>query len=130
MSNLKALILGTGGAAKAVEAVFIYSNLSYKTVSRTDKGDFTYKDLESNPELVEEYKLIVNTTPLGMSPHIDKSPQLPYDALGANHFLYDLIYNPAETLFLKLGKKKGANIKNGHEMLVLQAEKSWEIWNS
>ena len=127
---LKALVLGTGGASKAVEAVFSDNDIDYKTVSRTEKGDFTYEDFESNSNLMEEYKLIVNTTPLGMSPHTNKSPQLPYSALSESHYLYDLIYNPTETLFLKLGKEKGAHIKNGHEMLVLQAEKSWEIWNS
>jgi len=127
--QLKALILGTGGASRAVKAVFNDLDIPFLLVSRSDKGDLSYDDLGQKAHLLEEYRLLVNTTPLGMSPKFDESPRLPYDRITSDHFLYDLIYNPPETRFLKLGIEKGAKIKNGHEMLVLQAEKSWEIWN-
>ncbi|MDZ7608707.1 MAG: shikimate dehydrogenase [Cyclobacteriaceae bacterium] len=126
-----ALILGIGGAAKAVLAVLDDLGISYLKVSRdSNKGDLTYDDLKKESEIFDEYPLIINTTPLGMSPNIDSFPDLNYHALGSNHYLYDLIYNPPETAFLKAGSKNGAQTKNGHEMLILQAEKSWEIWNS
>ena len=126
-----ALILGVGGAAKAVIAVLKDLGISYLKVSReSHKGDLTYKDLKNEPDILEDNHLIINTTPLGMSPNIDGLPDIPYHVLGSTHFLYDLIYNPPETAFMKAGSKYGAHTKNGYEMLVLQAEKSWEIWNS
>lgn len=130
MSNVSALVLGTGGASRAVKAVLEDCNISYKTVSRDNaKGDFIYYDLMEKPEIVSSRTLIINTTPLGMYPLVNEAPQLPFYRLNPDYYLYDLIYNPEETLFLKKGKEVGANVKNGMEMLILQAEKSWEIWN-
>lgn len=123
----KALVLGTGGAAKAVWYVLKTLGISFLRVSRS-KGDLSYEEV--NSEVIGTHQLIVNTTPLGMSPKIDGYPQLPYEALTDEHILYDLVYNPAKTLFLKKGEEQGASIKNGHDMLRLQAERSWEIWNS
>lgn len=124
-----ALILGNGGAAEAVKFVFDKLNISYKIVSRKihDGSDLTYDDL--NKTIIEANKLIVNTTPLGSFPNKEESPQIPYDFLTSQHFLYDLVYNPEKTLFLQKGERQGASIKNGYEMLVLQAEESWRIWN-
>jgi shikimate dehydrogenase len=128
--KLKALVLGIGGAAKAVIATLQDLQIPFLRISRSSaKGDMTYKDLADREGLLETHQLIINTTPLGMSPNTDTMPELNYDALGKHHYLYDLIYNPAETRFLFEGKKHGAQIKNGLEMLELQAEKSWEIWN-
>lgn len=124
----KALILGTGGASKAIE--FGLKSLKLKTlkVSRTGKGGaIKYEDL--TPEMIKEYNVIVNCTPCGMFPHSDECPKLPYDAMDSHTLLYDLIYNPDETLFLNKGKEKGAVVKNGLEMLLLQAFASWEFWN-
>lgn len=127
----KALVLGTGGASKAVIAALQDLNISYQYVSRTaDQFAVSYQDLQSKNAILQEHQLIINTTPLGTSPNIDEAPPIPYEALSNQHFLYDLVYNPAETLFIKLGKEKGAKTKNGLEMLELQAEKAWEIWNS
>ncbi|MGK7394501.1 MAG: shikimate dehydrogenase family protein [Candidatus Cyclobacteriaceae bacterium M3_2C_046] len=127
----KALVLGTGGAAKAVKAALQSLNIPFLSVSRDEqKGDLSYAQLSQSASLLKEYTLIINTTPLGMSPHVQQFPAIPYDNLNQQHFLYDLIYNPAETMFLKKGKAHQANIKNGLEMLEVQAEKSWEIWNS
>ena len=125
----KALILGTGGASKAVNYALHQLGLATVFVSRTQKdGTIQYENI--TPELLKEYEVIVNCTPCGMSPHFDECPALPYDALSSNNLLYDLIYNPDETLFLKNGRKQGAVTKNGLEMLLLQAEAGWEIWNS
>ena len=130
VTSVNALILGTGGASKAVKAVLEDCNILFKTISRTrGKGDYTYYDLTEEQDIVIEHTLIINTTPLGMYPHVNEAPYLPYDLLNENYYLYDLIYNPGETLFLSKGIENGANIKNGMEMLILQAEKSWEIWN-
>ena len=93
-----------------------------------DNGDFTYQDLTA--DIIESNTLIINCSPVGTYPNIAECPEIPYEALSSQHLLYDLIYNPEETLFLKKGKEKGATIKNGYEMLVLQAEKNWEIWQS
>lgn len=120
-----ALILGDGGAAKAVKFVLDKLNIPFKTVTR--KGDFTYSDL--NSEIIQNHQIIVNCTPVGTFPNTENAPEIPYEFLSEKHLLYDLIYNPEKTKFLELGEKNGAKIKNGHEMLVLQAEKSWEIWN-
>lgn len=126
----QALVLGTGGASKAVEWVLDQLGIVYRLVSRAprpDTGDLGYDDLDAG--LVACYTLIVNTTPVGMYPKVDDCPPLPYEALGPRHYLYDLIYNPDRTLFLKRGEARGAVVENGHEMLVLQAEESWRIWN-
>lgn len=126
-----ALILGSGGASKAVSAALNDQDISSKVVSRSDDaGDITYRELNHAPKLLGKYKLIINTTPLGMYPAIEEAPEVPYAEVNDSHWFYDLVYNPEETLFLKKGKEQGANIKNGLEMLHLQAEKSWEIWNS
>jgi shikimate dehydrogenase len=90
-------------------------------------GQLTYDEL--SPDLIAEYSLIINTTPLGMHPNQAEAPALPYAALTPNHYLYDLVYNPGKTLFLQKGEERGAAIKNGYDMLVLQAEESWKIWN-
>ncbi|MFA5619708.1 MAG: shikimate dehydrogenase [Weeksellaceae bacterium] len=122
----KALILGDGGAAKAVKFVLEKLKIPYQTVSRN--GSLRYSEL--NAAHIENHLLIINCTPVGTFPNIDESPEIPYEALTDMHLLYDLIYNPEKTQFLQFGEEKGAEIKNGYEMLVLQAEKSWEIWNS
>jgi shikimate dehydrogenase len=125
----KALVLGNGGAAKAVKYVLEQMDISYISVTRKpEPGTKLYKDITKRH--IHEHKLIINTTPLGTSPKTDECPDIPYDAIGNEHLLYDLIYNPEITLFLKKGLEKNATIKNGYEMLVLQAEKSWEIWDS
>lgn len=127
--NKKALVLGTGGASKAVKAALNSLNISFKMVSRTGTGEIlNYADLTK--EVIEEHQLIINTSPLGMHPKTDTCPDLPYEALTKEHYLFDLVYNPETTLFMQKGLDKGAKAKNGLEMLILQAEKAWEIWNS
>lgn len=126
----KALVLGTGGASKAIKQVLQDLSISFKVVSRKADFDFTYKELNGKPEILDDYHLIINTTPLGTYPKVEETPDLPYEAITENHFLYDLVYNPAETAFMKAGKVLGAKAINGLEMLVGQAEKSWEIWNT
>jgi shikimate dehydrogenase len=128
--GFSALIFGNGGAAKAVKAVFTSIGIPYQTVSRSESSDsITYEELrESN--LIEKNKLLINTTPVGMVPNIDQHINIPFSQIDKFHFLFDLIYNPNETQFLSKGKRRGAQIKNGLEMLELQAEKSWEIWTS
>lgn len=127
--HTSALVLGNGGAAKAVFYVLQKLHIPYHIVSRSkDNGDFTYHDLTA--DIIESNTLIINCSPVGTYPNIAECPEIPYEALSSQHLLYDLIYNPEETLFLKKGKEKGATIKNGYEMLVLQAEKNWEIWQS
>ena len=125
----KALVLGTGGASKAI--IFSLKSLGIETltVSRYERhGCVRYEDI--TPEMIKEYNVIVNCTPCGMYPHADECPNLPYDAMDNHTLLYDLIYNPDETLFLKKGKAQGATVKNGLEMLLLQAFASWNFWNS
>lgn len=125
----KALVLGTGGASKAVEYGLRKLGLETIKVSRNEKDNtITYGQVTS--ELLSEYKVIVNCTPCGMAPHFDECPNLPYDSIDDSFLLYDLIYNPEETLFLRKGKEKDATVKNGLEMLLLQAEEGWNIWNS
>jgi shikimate dehydrogenase len=127
-SHKNALILGTGGAAKAVEFVFMKLGISYRYVSRYPSvKNLSYEQL--TPHVMEQNTLIVNTTPLGMYPKVTEAPPLPYHLLTSKHFLFDLIYNPAKTLFLKKGEEHGASIENGYDMLVYQAEESWKIWN-
>ena len=126
----RALVLGTGGASKAVEWVLEKLGLDYRMVSRQPRPgtrDLRYEQV--NSDLLGEYTLIVNTTPLGMYPKTATCPPLPYEALTPRHYLFDLIYNPERTLFLQKGEERGAVVENGHEMLVLQAEESWRIWN-
>ncbi len=127
----KALILGTGGASQAVKAVLKDLQMAITMVSRT-AGDnvVSYRELEGKPDLLAESTLIVNTTPLGMHPNTNSFPALDYNLISSQHYLYDLVYNPEVTEFMKLGLHQQAKVKNGYEMLVLQAEKSWEIWNS
>jgi len=125
----RALVLGTGGAAKAVCVGLDMLDVEVQLVSRTARpGVLTYADL--TPEIIAEHKVIVNTTPLGMYPHVDKAPDIPYDCLGPEHLCYDLLYNPDVTMFMKKSRARGAEVKNGLEMLLLQAFLSWEIWNS
>ena len=126
-----ALILGTGGAAKAVEYVIKKLGLHYRYVSRKPRAgseDLGYEQID--PSLLGTYTLIINTSPLGMHPNVDECPLIPYGALTPRHYLYDLVYNPAKTLFLRNGEAAGAVVENGHEMLIIQAEESWRIWNS
>jgi shikimate dehydrogenase len=125
--QIQALILGTGGAAKAVAYVLQKNGIKYVQVSRNPAfGKLTYAQI--NPETIATYSLIINCTPLGMFPLINESPNIPYQLLTPNHIAYDLIYLPVETQFLQRCKQQGAATKNGLEMLHLQAEKSWEIW--
>jgi len=125
----KALILGTGGASKAVAFVFGELGIKYKHVSRDPgKNQLGYVDL--NEKILKKHTIIVNSTPLGTYPNIDGKPDIPYEMLSAKHVLFDLIYNPEKTIFLQKGEKQGATISNGLRMLELQAEKSWRIWNS
>lgn len=127
----KALVLGTGGASKAVVAALKDLGLHYKYVSRTaSENAYSYQQLKATPDIMREHLLVINTTPLGTSPNVDAAPDIPYEMVTDQHYFYDLVYNPAETLFLKEGKMQGAKIKNGLQMLELQAEKAWEIWNS
>lgn len=127
--HTKALILGTGGASKAVVYAFDKMKIQTKYVSRNASEDkLTYSNLTK--EILGEYTIIVNCTPVGTYPNTSESPEIPYKYITEKHLLYDLIYNPEITQFLKKGKEQGAAIKNGLEMLELQAEKSWEIWNS
>jgi shikimate dehydrogenase len=141
-----ALILGTGGAAKAVEYVLRKLGIAYRLVSRNPRpgvrlgsagssgqlGDepsdlLSYEEVDD--AVLSEHTLIINTTPLGMSPRLSECPLLPYGAVTPRHYLFDLVYNPARTLFLENGKRQGAVTENGYEMLVIQAEESWRIWN-
>lgn len=127
--HTKALILGTGGASKAVYHGLANLGIRSTFVSRTKKSDniLTYNEL--TPEIMQGHTVIVNTTPLGMYPKVDFCPDIPYDQLTPNHLLYDLLYNPSETLFMKKGMERGATVKNGLEMLLLQAFAAWEIWH-
>lgn len=125
----QALILGTGGAAKAVQLALKQLGILYKTVSRkSGEGFIGYNDLDA--KLFQNHLLVINTSPVGMYPAVNEAPQIPYEAITGQHLLFDLIYNPEKTLFLQKGEEQGATIVNGYEMLVLQAEESWRIWNS
>ncbi|MBC7747157.1 MAG: shikimate dehydrogenase [Methylotenera sp.] len=126
--SLKALILGTGGAAKAVEGALKTLKIEYQYVSRQKDGILSYAQLTK--EVIEDHKLIINTSPLGMSPKTDTFPDIDYSFIGQGHFLFDLVYNPEVTLFMQKGIDQGASVKNGLEMLHLQAEEAWKIWNS
>jgi shikimate dehydrogenase len=126
--GIKALVLGNGGAAKAVCVVLEDMGIAYKLVSRRASDD-TINYRKAN-ELLAETKLIINCTPLGTYPNVTSFPDLDYENIGNGHFCFDLVYNPSETKFLQKSKSNGANTINGYDMLVYQAEKSWEIWNS
>jgi len=125
----RALILGTGGAAKAVAYVMKKIGLDVLFVSRSPSGDNEISYNECNENAVRWHRLIVNTTPVGTMPHILEAPSISYEGITESHLLYDLIYNPAKTKFLLEAEKRGASIQNGLSMLKIQAEKSWDIWN-
>jgi shikimate dehydrogenase len=128
-NHTRALVLGTGGAAKAVVWVLKKLGIAYGYVSRrTGDGMLSYDELTE--EIIRRYPLIINTTPLGMQPNVESKPSLPYKAIGEEHLCYDLVYNPVKTGFLAEAEKRGAVIKNGQEMLELQAEAAWAVWNS
>ena len=124
----KALVLGNGGAAKAVYYILDLLKIEYKIVSRTKtENQLSYHELDES--VMNDFQLIINCSPVGTFPNTENAPLLPYQFINEKHLLYDLIYNPPMTKFLENGQKNGAKIKNGHQMLVLQAEKAWEIWN-
>lgn len=127
--HTSALILGNGGASKAVEYVLQKLGIQFQYVSRKkSEKAISYDDVDAL--IINHSTLIINSTPIGMYPNVNAAPDIPYNAITEKHLLYDLIYNPEETLFLKKGKENGAQTKNGLEMLYLQAERSWEIWTS
>ncbi len=127
--HTKALVLGTGGASAAVTYVLEKLGLTIQFVSREATSDsISYQMLDES--ILFSHTLIINTSPVGMYPNVDESPNIPYQFINSRHHLYDLIYNPAATKFLTKGKAQGATIQNGEEMLVLQAEESWRIWNT
>lgn len=129
--TFKALILGTGGSSKAVQVALTKLKIEFTVVSReAKKADLTYEDIEKKPDIITDTKLIINTTPLGMSPNSETTPPIDYEFIAEDHYVYDLIYNPARTMFLQKAEMRGAVIKNGLEMLHVQAEKSWTIWNN
>ncbi|NER16005.1 shikimate dehydrogenase family protein [Spongiivirga citrea] len=125
----KALILGTGGASKAIAFSLKELGIKYKYVSRSPvKSNLSYDDL--NEKIITQHQIIINCTPLGTFPKIDECPNIPYEYISENHLLYDLVYNPKRSLFLTNGEQRGAVITNGLKMLEFQAEKAWEIWNN
>ena len=131
-NNTGALVLGTGGSAKAVTYVLNKLGIDFIFVSRNVDPDHSKKMIHYNqvtPELLGTHTLIINCTPVGMYPKIDQAPQINYSQINSAHYLFDLTYNPEESLFLKHGKQQGAQIQNGFDMLKFQAEASWEIWN-
>jgi shikimate dehydrogenase len=124
-----ALILGTGGSAKAVQYVLEKLGIQFHYVSRKPfASGFSYEQLTKN--IIHSHKLIINTTPLGMFPNVVQAPPIPFQFITEEHFLFDLIYNPSQTLFLKKGEEQSATTMNGYDMLVIQAEESWRIWNN
>lgn len=124
----KAIVFGDGGAAKAVKYVLNKIGIPFLIVSRkASHSAILYEEVSAS--ILEEYTILINTTPLGMSPDYNSAPEIPYDRLNSRHLVYDLVYNPEETAFLKKAMVQGAQIKNGLEMLYLQAERSWQIWN-
>ena len=125
-----ALILGTGGASKAIAFVLKKNNIQFNFVSRLPTGPQTISYDDLTGKVINKHHLIINCTPIGTFPNIGNSPEIPYEFLGDKHFLYDLVYNPKVSTFLSKGKAHGTTIKNGEEMLQLQADRSWEIWNS
>lgn len=125
----KALVLGNGGSSSAVQFVLKNIGIDFIIVSREIHGNstMTYRDIDE--KLMKENNIIINTTPLGMAPNENSCPDIPYQFISEKHLLYDLVYNPVKTLFLQKGEEQGAAFKNGEEMLILQAEESWKIWN-
>lgn len=129
--DAKALVLGTGGSSKAVQQALKKLSIPFETVSREEgKGNHTYESIEKNKNIISEASLIINTTPLGMSPDTNNFPPINYDLITPQHYIYDLIYNPARTMFIQKAEMRGASVKNGLEMLQIQAEKAWAIWNN
>lgn len=129
--DAKALVLGSGGSSKAVQQALRRLKIPFNVVSReASKGNYTYEMLETNKEIIPSAHLIINTTPLGMSPDTNNYPPINYELIDSHHYVYDLIYNPARTLFIQKAEMRGATIKNGLEMLQIQAEKAWAIWNN
>lgn len=129
--KFNALILGTGGSSKAVKVALKKLSIPFEMVSREPgHAEHTYESIKINKDVIKNSNLIINTTPLGMTPDTESFPPVPYDQLTSNHYVYDLIYNPARTMFLQKSEMKGAHIKNGLEMLHEQAEKSWAIWSN
>jgi len=127
----KALILGTGGASKAIKYILEKLGMNYVSASieeQLNENEIRYEQIDE--ALLRDYLVVINATPLGTFPKVDTCPNIPYEFLTADHVLFDLVYNPEETLFMKKGKEKGATVKNGLEMLHLQAIKAWEIWNA
>lgn len=126
-TDTQALILGTGGAAKAIRYVLDQIHIKSKTVSRqAGEGRMTYAEL--SPEVIRDHMLIINCTPLGTFPDVGAKPAIPYEGISAHHYLFDLIYNPEKSAFLQAGEAAGARISNGYDMLVRQAEASWNLW--
>ena len=124
-----AMVLGTGGASKAVQYVLHKLKIPFIIVSRNPrKNEMSYDNLDAHT--INRCKIIINTTPLGMQPNVQQSPSIPYLNITNQHYLFDLIYNPVKSVFLEKGEFMGASIQNGHEMLINQAEESWQIWNS
>lgn len=127
----KALILGTGGASKAIKYILAKLNIEYLSASIEDQlfeREIRYNEITD--ELLKDHLIIIHATPIGTFPNVDSCPDIPYQSITSNHVMFDLVYNPEETLFLKKGKKQGAKTKNGLEMLHLQAIRAWEIWNA
>ena len=130
-THKKALVLGTGGASKAVQYVLKKLGIDFLVVSRSEQlknGFIHYKDIDQ--KIMDEYTIIINCTPVGMSPNENAAPEIPYHLISTEHYLYDLVYKPAKTLFLERGEQQGATVQNGYDMLLIQAEASWKIWNS
>jgi len=126
----KALVLGTGGASKAVQYVLKKLGIGFLIATRSEISSpvqINYNQIDAS--IITEYTIVINCSPVGMVPNENELPFLPYEYIGKSHYFFDLVYKPANTLFLQQGEKKGATIKNGFEMLVLQAEESWRIWN-
>lgn len=130
-AHTKALVLGTGGASKAVQYVLNKLDIEFLVVTRTELfrvGFIQYNSIDHT--IIKDYKVIINCTPVGMYPNENIAPEIPYHLLTTAHYLYDLVYKPAKTLFLKTGEEMGATTQNGYDMLLIQAEASWKIWNS
>jgi shikimate dehydrogenase len=128
--HTKALVLGTGGSSKAITYVLSKLGINYKLVSRKridSNSAIVYSEIDH--ALLEEYSIIINCSPVGMFPNENNKPDIPYQFISSQHYLFDLVYKPSETMFLKEGRNRGAQVKNGFEMLVLQAEENWKIWN-
>ena len=128
-NHKKALVLGNGGASAAIKYVLNKLQIDYKIVTRTkQENTLTYQELDKS--IIQSHQLIINTTPVGTYPNIDESVDIPYQHLTSQHYLFDLVYNPAVTTFMQKGLQQNAFIKNGYEMLAIQAEENWNIWNS